>query len=715
MVTTIKGEKYLSLEECIEKLSNFTKGKVKLDKQHFVALIKTYKNQGINFKTLKHKMHLRLDVLESLMMGNNRYDFINRAMNIYDKQIGYKEQVVTEPSYNNDENDMEKYSKELDKQYQFENRKIVRVNESQIKRLIENAQDEGGIFYPKDMVRKQDDTDETYAKRMRNIPSDYRYVDDVRQKKGDKGLYVDFSRSGLKYHPASKDWVEYPEIWGVDKEKDYETLDNKNPRPAERGDEILKGYGGKYYMPTKKYFGNGDNIKVIKKPLVISATEVVYCYNLAELGSTNATMVAHYYKGKDSTYNGSKRITLNGSEGKYENLFGYIKNMIKIINTEPEISEFNPNYIVYPQSSSPFNGTIAKALKKYIFPNAEIKPNNWMEKLKSWEYDYDDLLNLTKYEVNKKGKKYSNDKQVMDKLTLYTFLGHVKDLITRKVEKGIYDIVLKYYPLKSKGRPSNPFRYNAEIFNEVETLYMSEFNKAELSLAKNGINMSVLDVRYIFLEIMRNILSKNNLGLFSSDYSRQNAKKRGGREKLFASRDTLYRHFTSRNPSICFDVYKIRQAAKNGDNLTNDSIKHYSNTGRLAIKGQFRINDENINNIDKNARFVIIDDNFASGASLRNAAKLLVDMGFSHKNIICITPGDMGQAADGGEKGVKVPYNNAEGRVAYEYMNNMTDIKPSETSINHLSKLNQQLKNNDGHKRRMNFDTHFQYNDKNFE
>jgi nitroreductase len=113
--------------------------------------------------------------------------------------------------------------------------------------------------------------------------------------------------------------------------------------------------------------------------------------------------------------------------------------------------------------------------------------------------------------------------------------------------------------------------------------------------------------------------------------------------------------------------------------------------------------------------FVIIDDNFASGASLRNAAKLLVDMGFSHRNIICITPGDMGQAADGGEKGVKVPYNNAEGRIAYEYMNNMTDIKPSETSINHLSKLNQQLKNNDGHKRRMNFDTHFQYNDKNFE
>lgn len=146
MVTTIKGEKYLSLEECIEKLYNFTKGKVKLDKQHFVALIKTYKNQGIDFKTLKHKMHLRLDVFETLMMGENRYDFINRAMNLYDKQIGYKEQVVSEPNYNNDENDMEQYSNNLINKYQFENRKIVRVNESQLNRLIENFTDEGATY-----------------------------------------------------------------------------------------------------------------------------------------------------------------------------------------------------------------------------------------------------------------------------------------------------------------------------------------------------------------------------------------------------------------------------------------------------------------------------------------------------------------------------------------------------------------------------------------
>ena len=144
MVTTIKGEKYLSIEECIEKLYNFTKGKIKLNKQHFVALIKTYKNQGIDFKTLKHKMHLRLDVFENLMMGANRYDFINRATNLYDKQIGYKEQIVVEPSYRNDEDSMERYSKKLERQYQYEHiNRIIKetINEWGKKNIVYNDND----------------------------------------------------------------------------------------------------------------------------------------------------------------------------------------------------------------------------------------------------------------------------------------------------------------------------------------------------------------------------------------------------------------------------------------------------------------------------------------------------------------------------------------------------------------------------------------------
>lgn len=138
MVTTIKNEKYLSIEECIKKIYTFTKGKIKLDKQHFVALIKTYENQGIDFKKLNHKMHLRVDVFENLMMGVNRYDFINRATNLYEKQIGYKEQVVAEPTYKDNENDMESYSNNLIDKYQFENKKTIKLTESQVKKLFEN-------------------------------------------------------------------------------------------------------------------------------------------------------------------------------------------------------------------------------------------------------------------------------------------------------------------------------------------------------------------------------------------------------------------------------------------------------------------------------------------------------------------------------------------------------------------------------------------------
>lgn len=55
----------------------------------------------------------------------------------------YKEQVISEPSYKNNENDMEKYSDNLIDKYQFENKKIVKLTESQYRRLFENSQDEG--------------------------------------------------------------------------------------------------------------------------------------------------------------------------------------------------------------------------------------------------------------------------------------------------------------------------------------------------------------------------------------------------------------------------------------------------------------------------------------------------------------------------------------------------------------------------------------------
>lgn len=53
--------------------------------------------------------------------------------------IPYNEKEITEPTYKNDENDMEKYSNNLEKQYQFENKKVIKLTELQYKRLFEGA------------------------------------------------------------------------------------------------------------------------------------------------------------------------------------------------------------------------------------------------------------------------------------------------------------------------------------------------------------------------------------------------------------------------------------------------------------------------------------------------------------------------------------------------------------------------------------------------
>lgn len=49
----------------------------------------------------------------------------------------YKEQVISEPTYNNDENNMEKYSDNLIDKYQFENKKIIKITESQYNKLLQ--------------------------------------------------------------------------------------------------------------------------------------------------------------------------------------------------------------------------------------------------------------------------------------------------------------------------------------------------------------------------------------------------------------------------------------------------------------------------------------------------------------------------------------------------------------------------------------------------
>jgi hypothetical protein len=66
---------------------------------------------------------------------------------------------------------------------------------------------------------------------------------------------------------------------------------------------------------------------------------------------------------------------------------------------------------------------------------------------------------------------------------------------------------------------------------------------------------------------------------------------------------------------------------------------------------------------------VIIDDNYATGASLRNSAQVLIDNGFLAKNIITLTPGDMGGAYQGGKQGASIPHQNAEADLVHKIVN----------------------------------------------
>lgn len=343
MVTTIKGEKYLSLEECIEKLSNFTKGKVKLDKQHFVALIKTYKNQGINFKILKHKMHLRLDVLESLMMGSNRYDFINRATNLYDKQIGYEEQVVAEPSYYNNDNDMEQYSNNLINKYQFENRKIVRINESQLNRLFENFTDEGFVY------------DKKLAKNKEFMKNPNNEIE----------MFWRPGKENIGKRLDADDTTKYNNVDDVENEKDL-TM-----------------------HPT-----------VVKLP-----RSKIDCYNLYKMSTTELQQVIKHQTwgvggakvkiNLDNFFNQS----IEYAQDLINNVVGRLKyNAMRYGESE----NFEVGYITYPSSSSNFNDFFVKGIQRY-FPNAEIVKDFFLKRRSGLGIDYDmaELLKCDALDVAK--------------------------------------------------------------------------------------------------------------------------------------------------------------------------------------------------------------------------------------------------------------------------------------------------------------------------
>jgi hypothetical protein len=122
---------------------------------------------------------------------------------------------------------------------------------------------------------------------------------------------------------------------------------------------------------------------------------------------------------------------------------------------------------------------------------------------------------------------------------------------------------------------------------------------------------------------------------------------------------TYKNYFTINMPNL------IRNAEK------TDTIKNYAIVPRLSIYNQFKFNDNvDLSKYSSKGRYLIIDDNYASGASIRNAAKLLHDgLGVPYKNIKALTPGDMGGAATGGAQGEKIATYAAEGELVNSFRN----------------------------------------------
>jgi hypothetical protein len=527
---------------------------------------------------------------------------------------------------------------------------------------------EGGIFHVTSIDKNGD------------MNATYEYVDDLHtQDKNARNLYIDFDC--LRSHPHSKDWVEYPLSWPIDKSKSYETLKNNAPRPPKKNDEKVKSYG-KFYMPKRVKLGTGDNIKKIEYSFTMDNGETIPCYNLSHLGNTHPTMLAHFYKGKPVSYN-THKITAVGDP---RNLIKYLENLRLLIEDFPQIKNFNANYIIFPQSSSKFNDAIAKYIKRYVYRNAIILPSNSIYKLKVWEINYNTLVNLSLEELNStKGIYNAQVKKYSGKSRDYIFRKTILQRAEEMMAINIFRSIAKFCNTLDYGDSSYE-KCNIIVWNKIETLFNIEFNKLQLALSEN--NIEQVDKEEVFLRVLNRIFTSYATYKFGK-------KAKGLREELYSSYETLKNAFCSPNPLIFLNYDKIIS------NNKNDTIKNYDKIQRFSLSKQFELNsDVEKQLVDKNSRFIIIDDNYATGVSLRNAAQLLLNKGFLAKNIITLTPGDMGTASTGGKQLADVPFFGAEGDFAFNLQQGRIPFEVDDETRAHALQLYQKTKNDKKHEKR---------------
>lgn len=484
-----------------------------------------------------------------------------------------------------------------------------------------------------------------------------------------------------------------PKQWYDDRihqNQNYKPLGNNPQQPTDRSrSNDIRTYRGKYYMPSRQYFDQGDNIELRPCTLPIGGGIKIRCYNLSLLGNkpSTATMLAHMYKGKPSSYLGKYSIS---TKGLPKNIKQYLKNMANLFDNCTELKSFSPDYIVYPQSSSEFNGIIAKSLR-YVYPNAKIMDNKSIYKIKVWGIDYNSLIDfyiedLPTKEYKSVYNKYSNNKVLQ------------KDLLARTIYKSSRQLITNFICRKIIGITENDKKLNIkrqeEIFNQIESIFNEEYDKFSNAMQKHNLQIPIKNE--MFRLILNMIFTNENYGKYNKDFSKRNARNNGGRESIFYSIDNFKKAFISDNPKVYLNYPKIKAIAQ-----TNDTIKNYDAQQRFAITGQFGLSNNAENIINKDSKILIIDDNYATGVSLKNAALLFVQKGIEPQNIIAITPGDMGWATTGGKRGSDIPIFDAEGSLANTYSNGgLINTQLSASEKERLQTLYQKTKDNTGHKKR---------------
>ena len=662
----------------------------------------------------------------------------------------------------------------------------VHINEKKavlLSKLLENAEDEGGILNVYD-IDKSDEKNPMLKATYKYIP----YND---------GIYADFSN-----------------FKGDD-------------------DDIVKANAGRQQKIVN--LGVGDTVKNKLEPDIMKIDgEPIKCYNLTMLGDDDTRiMIAHIYKGKPSPYpkNPAYSIIATDVEDSKEtpNYFKgeseYLKKINNVVRGCDDLMKFNPTYIIYPESSSDFNGQLMEYLKDNFFPNAECLGNKngryAMPKNDVWGINFNALAYNGMKEImgySNYRKYYSKNKNTRNIFEKEYFLKQLTALFEPQIARLIPQIRKQYFlekrssvdlnsfyrektanALKNKTNESNVYSlsnygkllleasaaakeqmfkdlYNLDrgflkkLFNagltgiDVEDFLFlhpgisnmpvekAEKFAKEFIANKNYLNSNFEESkeeqtgeRLVRLEDIPEIEEKymtpkqrGKMNSFVRDPKSEEGKSNmdsnerkylidflhgyfmGEMEKFDEAAEkfnlafsfqvppfgeelllNIYRKLLSRrettkggvskNKELKFSNYNdfvnsfIRGKDQDGEffsfnmpklaEIANKSIaiKDYSLAARLSFLSQFRLDNglkdkikDDMKKTKEIPRFLVIDDNFSSGVSLKNAAKAIHEaLGIPYSNIMALTPGDMGQPSSGSQKYEQNPIFNAEGYLKY--------------------------------------------------